>query len=201
MVVWNSCIATFCRYTDACLRCFMNKGGCLTYLYGVCCILKQSKSLLRFIKKTRMQSSRMRIARNSSRHGGLCTPTPPRADPLWSRHPPEQAPPSQIPLNFPLWCGPGNLQCMLGYHPLPPLEQAPPGQIPLNFPLGCGPTNLQGMLGYHPPETWCKACWDTTPLPPREQNHRRLWKYNLAPTSLRAVIKCRMMIVMDYFRV
>ena len=34
---------------------------------------------------------------------------------------------------------------------------------------------LQGMLGYHPP--------------PCEQNHRRLWKYNIAPTSLRAVIK------------
>ena len=25
------------------------------------------------------------------------------------------------------------------------------------------------------------------PPPPREQNHTRLWKYNLAPTSLRAV--------------
>ena len=41
----------------------------------------------------------------------------------------------QIPLNFPLGCGPGD----------------PPSQIPLNFPLGCGPGNLQGMLGYHPP--------------------------------------------------
>ena len=33
--------------------------------------------------------------------------------------------------------------------------------------------------------------WGRTPPPPREQNHRRLWKYNLAPTSLRAVIKVR----------
>ena len=65
-------------------------------------------------------------------------------------------PPSQIPLNFPLGCGPGD----------------PPGQIPLNFPLGCGPGNPQGMLGYHPLETCCKACWIPPamhagiPLPP-----------------------------------
>ena len=33
------------------------------------------------------------------------------------------------------------------------------------------------------------ACWDRDP-PPCEQNHRRLWKYNLAATSLRAVKIC-----------
>ena len=111
--------------------------------------------------------------------GGLHTHpragTPPEQAPPWSRHPPEQAPPpSQIPLNFPLGCGPG---------PDPPQfppwlwawtrspstspwlwAWTPPSQIPLNFPLGCGPENPQGMLGYHPPrpETCYKACWDTT---------------------------------------
>ena len=45
---------------------------------------------------TRMHSSRMRAARSSSRHAGVSTH--PR-----SRHPP----PGQIPLNFPLGCGPG----------------------------------------------------------------------------------------------
>ena len=43
-----------------------------------------------------------------------------------------------------------------------------------------------------PMETCCKACWDTTcnacwDSNPPGQNHRRLWKYNLAPTSLRAL--------------
>ena len=44
-----------------------------------------------------------------------------------SRHPPARSPSSsplgvgmdQMPLNFPLGCGPGNLQGMLGYHPIP----------------------------------------------------------------------------------
>ena len=38
--------------------------------------------------------------------------------------------------------------------------------------------------GWYPSMHWGKP-------PPREQNHTRLWKYNLAPTSLRAVkIRC-----------
>ena len=125
-----------------------------------------------------MHSSRMRTACSSSRHGGVSTP-PRSRHPLWSRHPPragiplEQTSPQldplnfslgvdldQIPLNFPLGCGPGS-----GPPQLPPWVWAwspPPGQIPLNFPLGCGPGNLQGMLGYHPQDTCCKACWDTS---------------------------------------
>ena len=83
--------------------------------------------------KTRMHSSRMHTARSSSRHGGKGgLHTLPWSRPPWNRHPPEQAPPpparspstsplavglDQIPLNFPLGCGPGNLQGMLGYHP------------------------------------------------------------------------------------
>ena len=68
-----------------------------------------------------MHSSRMYTTCSSSCHGGLHTP---REQVLpWSRHPPEQAPPGtgtplgaaprsrnpcgQIPLNFPLGCGPG----------------------------------------------------------------------------------------------
>ena len=112
-----------------------------------------------------MHSSRMHIAHSSSLHGG-----PP--------HHPQSRHPNQIPLNFPLGCGPG---------PDPP--QLPPWlwawtRSPSTFPLGvgletlhpslwpdppklllgCGPGNLQGMLRQHPPpmETCCKACWDTT---------------------------------------
>ena len=78
----------------------------------------------------------MRTARSSSRHGGSlhnspgAAPCPPLAVDL-----------DQIPLNFPLGCGPGNLQGMLGYHPprpaarhagIPPAMHAgiapPPGQ-------------------------------------------------------------------------
>ena len=109
------------------------------------------------LKTTRMHSSRKRTACSSSCHGGF--PHSPQ-----SRYPPRAGTPqsrvllSQMPLNFPLGCGPG---------PDPP--QLPPwlwawtrspsisplavglDQIPLNFPLGCGPGNLQGMLGYHTP--------------------------------------------------
>ena len=112
-----------------------------------------------------MHSIRMRTACSSSHHrGSPHTHTHPGAGTPWSRHPPpKQAPPGagtpnragtppgpgtpsispltvgldQIPLNFPLGCGPGNLQGMLGYHPK--LPRPPP-----------------------PPETCCKACWDTT---------------------------------------
>ena len=69
------------------------------------------------IWKTRMHSSRMCTTCSSSCHRRVSTP--PTADA------PEQASPSQIPLNFPLAVG---------------LDQ-----IPLNFPLGCG-------LGPDPPQ-------------------------------------------------
>ena len=84
----------------------------------------------------------MHTARSSSCPGGCLYTTPirdqaaPRADPLGPGTPCEQTPPGadppgmgletplgQIPLNFPLGCGSGDL----------------PGQIPLNFSLGCGP--------------------------------------------------------------
>ena len=82
-----------------------------------------------FYYKTRMHSSRMRTARSSSRPGGL--PLPLEADTPWEQTPPRADTPGQIRINFPLGCGPGNLQCMLGYHP--------PGDL------------LQGMLGHHTP--------------------------------------------------
>ena len=70
-----------------------------------------------------MHSSMMRTAaRSSSRHGEGGPHPPPR-----SRHPP-----GQIPLNFPLGCGPGD----------------PPARSPLTSPFGVGL------------ET-CKACRDT----------------------------------------
>ena len=53
-------------------------------------------------------------------------PDPPQL-PIWlwawrTNHP--APPPSQIPLNFPPGCGPGNLQGMLGYHPPdPPVDR------------------------------------------------------------------------------
>ena len=81
-----------------------------------------------------------------------------------SPHPPEQAPPlvrspstsplavgletpSQIPLSFPLWCGPGNLQGMLGYHP--PLQ-----------------TCCKACW-----DTTCNVCWDSTPLCGQNDRH------------------------------
>ena len=102
---------------------------------------------------TRMHSSRMRTACSSSHLGGLHQ-APPRSGtprirhPPRARHPPDQAPtgrsPStsqlgegldQIPLNFPLGCGPGP-----DPPPLPP-----------------------SVWAWRPPlETCCKACWDTT---------------------------------------
>ena len=97
-----------------------------------------------------MHSSRMHTARSSSRRGvclsvcwdrppgvGLETPQPdpPNLPPWeWAWRPS----PGQIPLNFPLGCGPGD----------------PPSQIPSTSSLGVGL------------ET-CKACWVTTPSPQR----------------------------------
>ena len=72
-------------------------------------------------------------------------------------------PAGQIPLNFPLGCGPGPdppqltpwvwawiispFNFFLGCGP----GDLPPPKIPISFPLGSGPGNLQGMLGYHTP--------------------------------------------------
>ena len=72
---------------------------------------------------------------------GLDTPqlwawSPPGCGP---RDPPEcrpgDPPPGQT-INFPLWCGPGDLQGMLGYHP----SRRPARHA----------GDLQGMLGYNP---------------------------------------------------
>ena len=115
---------------------------------------------------TRMHSSRMCTAHNSSHRGGSasvhagihppgCGPgdpldvgleTPPQ---VWAWRPLGQT--SQLPpwvwawnplsqnLNFPPGCGSGNLQGMLGYHPPRDLLQGMLGY------------HLQCMLGYHPP--------------------------------------------------
>ena len=59
------------------------------------------------------------------------------------------------------------------------LQQAPPGA---GTPPGAG---------RHPPGTRNPpGSRHPTPGPPCGQNHRRLWKYNLAPTSLWVVINC-----------
>ena len=82
---------------------------------------------------TRMHSSRMRTARSSSHQGRVFTPPPvrcPSTSPLGMGL-------DQVPVKFPLGCGPG--------------DTSPPGQISRNFPLGSGPGSLQGMLGYHSP--------------------------------------------------
>ena len=110
-----------------------------------------------------MHSSRMRTVRNSSRLlvGGLHPPeqAPPGVGTPREQAPPwEQAPPGQIPLNFPLGCGPGPdppqlPPWLLAWTRSPSTSPLAVGldQIPLNFPLGCGPGDLQGMLGYPPP--------------------------------------------------
>ena len=67
---------------------------------------------------------------------------------------------------------PHNHACPLQLH-MPP-NHAPPGTT--HTPQPCTPPKAT-----HPPAT--------TLTPACGQNHRRLWKYNLAPTSLRAVIK------------
>ena len=88
--------------------------------------------------------------------GGLHTS--PRAGTPQSSHP------NQIPLNFPLGCGPGPdpPQLPLGCGPGDP-PPPPSGQIPLNFPLGVGLETCKACWDNTPPmETCCKACWDTT---------------------------------------
>ena len=106
----------------------------------------------------------MRTTRSSSHHGGVCkspkADTPGEQAPPQGRHPPPQSshPLARSPSSSPLGVG---------------LDQ-----IPLNFPLGCWPgpdppklppwvwawkpARHAGILPPPPPETWCKACWDTT---------------------------------------
>ena len=120
-----------------------------------------------------MHSSRMRTARSSSHRGGVClsacwdrhptgvvleTPpgvsleTPLGVDLRYPQLPPwvwAWRPPTQIPLNFPTGCGPGNLQGMLGYHPPPP-------------------ETCCKVCWY----TTCNAYWDSTP--PCGQNDRHV---------------------------
>ena len=101
---------------------------------------------------------------NCSRHPpppGVSLETP-QSDPL--QLPPwvwAWSPPSQIPLNFPLGCGPGD-------PPQPDLPKLPP------WVWAWKPTRHAGIP---PLETSCKACWDTTcnacwdTTPPCGQTH------------------------------
>ena len=96
-----------------------------------------------------MHSSRMGTAHSSSHLSGLETPPQVwtwRQPQVWPEDPPRCGPgdnqrcgpgdnprcgpgdPQARPLNFPLGCGPGDLQGMLGYQ---------------------SPGDLRGMLGYH----------------------------------------------------
>ena len=86
--------------------------------------------LVEKMSTTRLHPSRMCTTRSSIHHLVVST-CPPGAGTPQRRHTPEQAlpltrslstsplgvgleTPRQIPLNFPLGCGPGNLRCMLG---------------------------------------------------------------------------------------
>ena len=140
-----------------------------------------------------MHSSRVRTACSSSHHDGVSTPPeqapqpdPPQLPPwvwAWTRSPstsPLGVGLDQIPLNFPLGCGPGQDPPKLTpwlwawkparYAGIPP----PPPQRPAARHAGIPPAMHAGIA----------------PLPPpHPHEHRRLWKYNLAPTSLQVVIK------------
>ena len=84
-----------------------------------------------------MHSSRMRTAHSSSHWGVGAWPVQlPHLVWAWNRSPstsPLGVGLDQIPLNFPLGCGPGTDPPQL-----PPLVVGL-DQIPLNFPIGCGP--------------------------------------------------------------
>ena len=101
---------------------------------------------------------------------------PPQLPPwVWAWRPPS----GQTPLNFALGCGPGDTA----------------GEIPLNIHPGCGPGNMQGLLWYDPPPDLFKGILGyhlamhagMLPLPVNRILDTRLWKYYLAPTSLRVV--------------
>ena len=119
----------------------------------------------------------MRTVRSSSRPGGsppgtprsrhplgqgtpLPGPGPPKQAPCGTRHPQTRSPSTsplavgldQIPLNFPLGCGPGP-----DPPPLPPWVWA--WRTPPWRPAGIPPAMHAGIP---PPETYCKTCWDTT---------------------------------------
>ena len=77
---------------------------------------------------------------------------------------------------------PGGLAC----HARPPATHAPHHTCPpaTQAPRPCMPPAMHAPHHTHP------LAMHTPPTmydPPRGQNHGRLWKYNLAPTSLRAV--------------
>ena len=101
---------------------------------------------------TRMHSSRMRTAHSSSRRGGSASVHAGIDPRVWAWRPP-----SQISLNFPLGCGPGDPpgQIPLNF-PLGVGLQTTPGHIPFNFPLACGPgdTALQPDPLQLPPWMW-----------------------------------------------
>ena len=112
---------------------------------------------------TRMHSNRVRTARSSSRHGGGVW--------AWTRSPstsPLGVGLDQIPLNFPLGCGPGpdppQLPPWVWAWTRPP-STSPLGvgldQIPLNFPLGCEPRPDPPQL---PPWLWAWRPYGQIPL-------------------------------------
>ena len=94
---------------------------------------------------------------------GVGLETPPKVRPVnfphwvWAWRPPQAKPLNSTPH----WCGPADLQSMLGYHP--------PGD--LQGMLGYHPSgDLQGMLGYH---LQCMLGYH----PCCEQNDRDVQKY------------------------
>ena len=110
--------------------------------------------------RTRMHSSRMRIAHRSSHHGGVSTHP-------WSRPPMKQIPLEQAPPGAAHpGCGPGETQ-----------QSRQPTWVWIWRPPRCGPGDPPGQTHQLPPWVWawkpvrhagippetcCKACWDTT---------------------------------------
>ena len=66
-------------------------------------------------------------------------------------------------------------------------SSCPGGVFTRHTPRGSTPQRKHPLEEAQPPTPQRKPPRRRHP-PPRGQNHRRLWKYNLAPTSLRAVI-------------
>ena len=119
----------------------------------------------------RMHSSRMCTARSSGCLEGVSTRHPPGADPLGAdprSRPPLQADP---PPRRPPW----------EQAPLPPAARYAGIAPPAARHAGIAHTPAAARHAGIPPVMHAGI------PPPRGQNHRRLWNYNLAPTSLRAV--------------
>ena len=126
------------------------------------------------------------------RTGGLPNRDPPDRDPPGQRPcwketplPPDRDPPGQTPrTETPLWTEtpPGQA----------PLERDPPTETPWTVCDRQRPPGQRILLDRDPPDRDPRVMWPVvhagTETPPREQNHRHLWKHNLAATSLRSVM-------------